>query len=145
VSKRKIASLEDLRSFASEMATLRSDRLIVMLDGPMGAGKTQFTKFFLEALGSHETVSPSFAVHNSYETSRGLVHHFDLFRLENADDLESTGFWDLFLDQTAWVVIEWSEKLEQFGLRGSLPMSWKQVHLQIDVDANGVRWIETLS
>ncbi len=139
---RQIGSLDDLRTFASEIAAEGGDRLLVLLDGPMGAGKTQFTKFFLEAIGSSDTVSPSFALHNSYETARGDVHHLDLFRLENADDLESTGFWDLF-ETDAWVIVEWAEKLDEFGLRESLPRSWDQVHLKFSVSADGSRTVTT--
>ena len=142
--KRTITSLEDLRQFASEIASEGGDRLLVLLDGPMGAGKTQFTKLLLEAIGSSETVSPSFALHNSYETARGDVHHLDLFRLESADDLESTGFWDLFATDT-WVIVEWSEKLDEFGLREALPRSWDQVHLKFEIGESGVRTVTTES
>ncbi len=95
----------------------------------MGAGKTQFTKFLIESLGSTEAVSPSFAIHHSYETSVRDIHHLDLFRLESADDLESTGFWDIFCADDAWVIIEWAEKLDEFGLRNQLPKSWPQIKL----------------
>lgn len=124
---RDVSTLEKLRAFANEIASEGGPRLILLLDGPMGAGKTQFTKYLLEAMGSHDAVSPSFAIHNSYETARGEVHHFDLFRLESEDDLESTGFWDLFAGE-AWLVIEWSEKLDEFGLRDALP-AWPTIHL----------------
>lgn len=134
MSERRIANLDALRSFAQEVSREPSARLLILLDGPMGAGKTQFTKFVLESLGSSETVSPSFAIHNSYETTRGVVHHLDLFRLENADDLESTGFWDLFEAAESWIIIEWAEKLEDFGLRDQLPKSWKQMRLRITVE-----------
>jgi tRNA threonylcarbamoyladenosine biosynthesis protein TsaE len=135
-----VRSLEDLRAFAESVAAGGGSRLLVLLDGPMGAGKTQFTKYFLEAIGSHDTVSPSFAIHNSYATARGDVHHFDLFRLESVDDLESTGFWDLF-DTDAWVIIEWAEKLNDFGLREALPRNWDQVHLTFSVADDGTRTV----
>lgn len=142
---RSIDSLESLKQFATETAADSGDRLLLLLDGPMGAGKTQFTKFFLEAIGSSDTVSPSFAIHNSYETARGDVHHFDLFRLESADDLESTGFWDLF-ESDAWVVIEWAEKLNEFGLLSALPEAWPRLHLRFTVDPQTQsRQIETES
>ncbi len=137
-----IRSLDELRQFANQVAAESGPRLLLLLDGAMGAGKTQFTKFFLEAVGSSDTVSPSFAIHNSYATARGDVHHFDLFRLESADDLESTGFWDLF-DGEAWVVIEWAEKLDEFGLRDALPRHWPQAHFTFKVLGDGVREIST--
>jgi tRNA threonylcarbamoyladenosine biosynthesis protein TsaE len=143
VSRHRIASLIDLRAFAKEIAAEGGSRRLLLLGGPMGAGKTQFAKYFLEAVGSHDTVSPSFAIHHSYETGAGHdVHHFDLFRLENADDLESTGFWDLFAGD-GWMIIEWAEKLDEFGLRDSLPRTWDRVHLTFEVADDGVRTITT--
>lgn len=134
----RVNSLDELRAFASSVAAKGGERFLVLLDGPMGAGKTQFTKFLLEAIGSSDTVSPSFAIHNAYATARGDVHHFDLFRLESADDLESTGFWDLF-EGEAWIVIEWAEKLAEFGLADSLPRHWPRTHLKFEVARDGVR------
>lgn len=143
MSRTQISTLDDLRVFAKSIATDGSERLIILLDGPMGSGKTQFTKYLLEELGSRDVVSPSYAIHNSYESARGIVHHFDLFRLKNADDLESTGFWDLFSTETAWIIIEWAEKLNEFAMCQMLPTSWKQLPLKIEVDLSGARSIET--
>ncbi|MES2854755.1 MAG: tRNA (adenosine(37)-N6)-threonylcarbamoyltransferase complex ATPase subunit type 1 TsaE, partial [Bdellovibrionota bacterium] len=110
---------------------------IILLSGSMGAGKTQLTQFLVEALGGTETASPSFAIHNSYTTTRMTIEHLDLFRLENADDLESTGFWDIFLGDDAVVVIEWSDKLADFGLEKNLPASWKKIEISIQVVTSG--------
>jgi tRNA threonylcarbamoyladenosine biosynthesis protein TsaE len=143
VTRATIATLQDLRAFAAEIANKGGDYFIVLLEGPMGAGKTQFTKYFLEAMGSQDAVSPSFAIHNSYKTATRVVHHFDLFRLESSDDLESTGFWDLFSEGPAWVVIEWADKLSDFGIRDMLPAKWPLVELKFTVDHEGLRSIET--
>lgn len=113
-----------------------SQKLIMLLHGPMGVGKTQFTKFLLEALGSNETVSPSFALHNSYETAHGIVDHLDLYRLESADDLESIGFWDLFDADRGFVILEWSERLKEFGLDFALPRIWKKLNVTLAFGAN---------
>jgi tRNA threonylcarbamoyladenosine biosynthesis protein TsaE len=132
----RIEDLQALRSFANDFAVNLPKKAIVLLHGPMGVGKTQFTKFLLEELGSGETVSPSFALHNTYETKRGDVDHLDLFRVESADDLESTGFWDLFEAQSGLVIIEWSERLNEFGLMSSLPRSWPKVSLTLSFEEN---------
>ena len=111
-------------------------RALLLLEGPMGVGKTQFTKFLLEALGSNDAVSPSFALHNSYETSRGEVDHLDLYRLESADDLESIGFWDLFESDERLILIEWPERLSEFGVRQDLPRAWKKLTLTFSFEEN---------
>ncbi len=127
---KSIQSLEEMRAFAKACAASLPSRALLLLDGPMGAGKTQFTKFLVEALGSSETVSPSFAIHNSYVGRNRTIEHFDLFRLESEEDLESTGFWDFFRAKEGLVIIEWSAKLNEFGLYRQLPRSWWTQQLQ---------------
>lgn len=100
---------------------------LVFLQGPMGSGKTEFVSKVADVLGASDAASPSFALHSRYEGIRGTIDHFDLDRLDSADDLESIGFWDLindvFLDSEEasrrFVMVEWASRLEQFGMGGS--------------------------
>lgn len=138
MKKHVINNLSELRSYAASLAARLGPRQILCLDGPMGAGKTQLTRFLLEELGSAEATSPSFAIHNEYTTSRGRVDHIDLFRLENEDELESTGFWDLFASSTGLIIIEWAERLPEAGL----PVSWKKTTLRLCIEPSGTRVIE---
>ncbi len=95
----------------------------------MGAGKTQAVRLILRNLGAEEDVqSPSFAIHNRYIFLSGHVDHVDLFRLENEEELESTGFWDLLAQPKAFVLIEWPERLPD----QSLPIHWRQFKLKVD-------------
>lgn len=126
-----------MKAFAAGLVPSLGQKRILLLDGPMGAGKTQFTRFLLEALGGDETVSPSFAIHNQYSTSRGPVDHIDLYRLENEDDLESTGFWDLFSASQGLIIIEWAERLPA----GSLPRTWQKTHLKFEITGTNSRKI----
>jgi tRNA threonylcarbamoyladenosine biosynthesis protein TsaE len=128
---REIENLAEMKAFAEEVAGQIGERALILLDGPMGAGKTQFTQFLLEALGGEGGQSPSFAIHNSYEVPRGSIEHFDLFRLKSEDDLESTGFWDFFRAKQGIIVIEWASKLEELGLRAALPRSWPCLRIAI--------------
>ena len=84
---------------------------IVAMKGDLGAGKTVFVKGAAEALGCSETVtSPTFAIVNEYE-GRVPVRHFDVYRIEDEDDLYSTGFYD-YMDGKSVLFIEWSENIE---------------------------------
>lgn len=124
-----IRNLGEMKAFAADLVARLSSRHILLLDGPMGAGKTQLTRFMVDALGGDEAVSPSFAIHNQYETSRGAIDHVDLYRLENEEELESTGFWDLFSSAQGLIIIEWAERLP----RNSLPVSWKKTQLRLQI------------
>lgn len=93
---------------------------LIFMNGEMGAGKTTFVTRVADVLGVLEAASPSFALHTRYEGAGGTIDHFDLDRLENAEDLESIGFWDLIqsaraMGPTHFVMIEWAKRLDEFG------------------------------
>lgn len=84
---------------------------VLALFGGMGMGKTALTCGIAQGLEITEGVSsPTFAIVNEYR-GRLTVYHFDMFRVESWEDLESTGFFD-YLDTDAVLVIEWSENIE---------------------------------
>ncbi len=97
------------------------DKTVVLLEGPMGVGKTQWVTFLLQGLGYEDACSPSFSIHNSYELPNGrIVDHLDLYRLENDEDLETTGFWDLFSRPHGLILIEWGDRLH----KEFIPIDW---------------------
>lgn len=139
-----IADTESLaREVAERVRRQSPPRFLLLLDGPMGAGKTRFTRALIEALGGDETASPSFAIHHSYRTALADVEHFDLFRLEGEDDLESTGFWDFFRSPSGVIVIEWADRLREMGLADQLPRQWPSMKLRFEVidHSTGLRQI----
>jgi len=83
----------------------------VALVGPLGAGKTHLTQGIAQGLGIEEPLaSPTFLLHRMYE-GRLLMHHFDFYRLDSEDDLESIGFYDFQAQAArALIVVEWAEK-----------------------------------
>lgn len=90
---------------------------MILLSGGLGAGKTLFTKGVLSALeyDAREVTSPSFTLVNLYKTERFDVYHIDLWRLdENTDVAFAVGLNEILEDETAIVVIEWSERLMNF-------------------------------
>lgn len=88
---------------------------LVAFRGGMGAGKTTMCRGIAEGLGCVDPVaSPSFAIVNLYRGPRPFAH-FDLYRVEDAQDLEAAGFYD-YLDTGAVVALEWSERLEKLPL-----------------------------
>ena len=71
--------------------------------------------------------SPAFSIQHTYGTDRGFIHHVDLYRLEDSDDLESTGFWDIFADreQVYLVILEWANRLNP----DCLPLDWNYIKI----------------
>lgn len=85
---------------------------VVLLHGPLGAGKTVLTRGLAIGLGLEnpdEVRSPSFTLVNDYQ-GRCRIHHLDLYRLEGRRDLEGIGIEEILAD-CAVVVVEWGEKL----------------------------------
>src|SRR4051812_30752387 len=80
----------------------------ILLSGDLGAGKTQFVRWFLQELGAGEASSPTFAVHNEYTGPSGVIDHVDLYRVRSDADLEATGFWELFQQENGLVFVEWA-------------------------------------
>ena len=82
----------------------------VALYGDLGVGKTALTRGLASVLAPGALVrSPTFALVNEYRAGKTPLFHFDMYRVEGEDDLESIGYWD-YLDRGICVV-EWSEKI----------------------------------
>lgn len=74
-------------------------------------GKTAFTSGFVKGLGiDAEVSSPTFAICNEYIGENARVYHFDMYRVENWDDLYSTGYFD-YLNDESYILAEWSENI----------------------------------
>lgn len=101
-----------------ELATEYAGRLkasdVVFLHGNLGAGKTTFVKGVLRSLGYNGNVkSPTYTLVESYEFESVTIHHFDLYRLANPEELEWIGLRDYF-NENSICFIEWPEKGKGF-------------------------------
>ena len=83
---------------------------VLVLTGDLGAGKTQLTKGIAAALGVDDDVtSPTFNILMVYDGAKMPLYHFDLYRLDDADQLEDIGLYEM-LDGDGACVIEWGEQ-----------------------------------
>jgi tRNA threonylcarbamoyladenosine biosynthesis protein TsaE len=91
---------------------------IILLDGPLGAGKTVLVKGLASALGidPNEVTSPSFTLVNPY-AGRLQLFHIDLYRLdEGASAAHAVDLEELLSNERAIMVIEWAHRLGQYRL-----------------------------
>ena len=113
ILEKETASPEETESFAADWAKSLVPGDIIGLCGDLGAGKTTFTRGLFEGLGGREGIvhSPTFTLLQQYPTPGGLIHHFDLYRLEKPQDFEGLDFEEtIFSDGIS--VIEWADKFK---------------------------------
>lgn len=85
--------------------------IVIALNGDLGAGKTTLIGGLLQALGYQGTVkSPTYTLIETYELAGREFCHLDLYRLNDASELETLGFHDLLQAGTI-VLIEWAERV----------------------------------
>ena len=96
--------------------------MVVAMYGGLGAGKTAFVRGLAEGLGvSGDVSSPTFTIVNEYDGPIPLFH-FDMYRLETADELFDIG-WDDYLDRGGVCAVEWSENVPGAFPRGTITVS----------------------
>lgn len=104
-------SPEETISFAEKIGKLLRGGDIIAYRGGLGAGKTTFTRGVALGMGLPDEVSsPTFALVNEYRGKGLTLYHFDMYRIMNAEALETTGFYDYISDDSV-IVCEWSENI----------------------------------
>ena len=127
----------ETQAFAHKLGQQLKPGTCIAFAGGLGAGKTTFTRGLALGMGLPDTVSsPTFALVNEYRGDSFSVFHFDMYRIEDEDELYSIGFYD-YADRGGICITEWSENIEY-----ALPERYIRVELtknsETDTDSRAV-------
>ncbi len=112
---KKIESFSEQDTFriAKELSEAAVSGEVYCLSGDLGVGKTVFTKGFAAGLGITEPVSsPTFTIVQIYEEGRMPLYHFDVYRIEDIEEMEEIGYEDCFYGEGVCLV-EWAELIKE--------------------------------
>ena len=138
------STVDATRELGAALAELARPGDLVLLVGDLGAGKTALTQGFGRGLGiAGPITSPTFTLARQYEGGRLLLHHIDVYRLEQMEEVFDVGLPDL-LDEGAVTLIEWGD-----AIAPALPAEYLEVRLAygagdderlIELQAVGLSW-----
>ena len=131
---RTIATAEDMESLGATLAHGLQSGLVIFFHGDLGSGKTTLIRGMLHGLGLHGAVkSPTYTLVESYRLDGREIFHFDLYRLQDAEELEFLGIRD-YLHGQGICLIEWAER----GV-GHLPSPDVDVFIEREEDRRTVQ------
>lgn len=125
-----IDSVEETQALASKMAPWLKPGMVILLDGPLGSGKTTFTQKVGKELGVKRAIkSPTYTIVKEYPLPNFKLIHIDAYRLEEggADSID----FDSYLNEPSIIFIEWSEYLYDY-----LPLNRLRIKFVPQTDPN---------
>ena len=113
---------------------------VYALSGDLGVGKTVFSKGFAKGLGVLETVvSPTFTILREYRSGRLPLYHFDVYRIEEPEEMDEIGFREYLYDDGV-SLIEWADQVPEL-----IPENAVRIRIEKDpVKGTGYRKIEVM-
>ncbi|MBB6622638.1 tRNA (adenosine(37)-N6)-threonylcarbamoyltransferase complex ATPase subunit type 1 TsaE [Clostridium gasigenes] len=124
-----VDSVEKTTVLGFNIGKLLNSGDIICLTGDLGTGKTHITKGIAKGLNIDDHItSPTFTIVNEYDTGRLKLFHFDVYRVNDPDEICAIGF-DDYIFSDAVSIIEWANYIEEI-----LPREY--LHINIEKDLN---------
>ena len=121
-----LSSPDDTARLAVSLGAVLAPGDTVLLQGPVGAGKTHFARHLIQSLlrEPEDVPSPTFTLVQSYDTTAGPLWHSDLYRISSSFEIEELGLPDAF--DTAICLVEWPDRLAELAPENALSLSFAQ-------------------
>ena len=130
------SSVNETSALGREIVKKVQNGGFIALFGDLGAGKTAFVKGMVQSfLPDTIVTSPTYNIVNTYSDGKVVLHHYDMYRISDDDDLYSVGFYDS--NETDIIVAEWSENIPW-----AIPDNHISVTIRKDLENENVRHIE---
>ena len=119
-----VQSMSDWDKVVSALSSKLRGKNLFLLEGNLGAGKTTLVGLIAKKLNIPMVSSPTFSLISQH---KNLIH-VDLYRLESMEEIDATGFWEIFEDEDAMVFVEWSSKISD----DLWPLDWDITKISIN-------------
>lgn len=120
-----IDSVEKTLEIGKKLGSLANPGDIICLTGDLGTGKTHISKGFAKGLGIEDHItSPTFNIVNEYHSGRLTLYHFDVYRVNDPDEIYAIGF-DEYIFSDGVSLIEWANYIEDL-----IPNEYLHIHIK---------------
>lgn len=137
------SSKQETVDLAKSLAVKLKKHDIIFFYGGLGMGKTAFCQGLCQGLNiSADVTSPTFAIVNEYIGKPLSLYHFDMYRIENDDQLYNIGFYD-YLDYNGIIAIEWAENICDFFKDNTVSVNFEKLDentRKITIEGEGLQW-----
>ncbi len=120
-------SAEETFAFGKKLGQSAEVGEVYTLEGDLGAGKTVFTQGFARGMGITEPVnSPTFTILQVYDSGRLPLFHFDVYRIDDPDEMEEIG-WEEYVCGEGVCIVEWADRISDI-----LPEGCRRIRIEKD-------------
>ena len=120
---------KDTYELGEKIGQMAKPGMVISLTGDLGVGKTVFTQGLAKGLGIEEPVnSPTFTIVQVYEEGRLPLHHFDVYRIGDLEEMDEIGYEDYFYGEGV-CLIEWADLIREI-----LPEQMCRVTIEKDLE-----------